>query len=55
MGDDLSAFDSIDNLDEAKRCLKVTYCKYENCHSGARFFMWTTISLLLALLWSLYA
>jgi hypothetical protein len=37
--DEMAEFDSITDLSEAKRCLKITYRKYVNCHSGARFFM----------------
>lgn len=52
--EDLSEFDSITDLGEAKRCLKITYRKYENCHEGARFFMLCTLALLAALVGVLY-
>ncbi len=44
MSDDTTAFDEITDLSEAKRCLKITYGKYVNCHKGARFFMWATLA-----------
>lgn len=46
----LEEFDAITDLSEAKSCLKITYRRYENCHAGARFFMFTTVLLAVALL-----
>lgn len=46
----LEEFDSISDLSEARHCLKFAYRKYENCHAGARFFMFTTVLLVVALI-----
>lgn len=52
--EDLSEFDSITDLGEAKRCLKITYRKYESCHYTARFFMFLSLVLLVIIARGLY-
>ena len=39
----LEAFDEIEDLAEAKSCLKIVYRKYETCHAVARIYLCTTL------------
>lgn len=41
--EELAVFDAITDLSEAKRCLKITYLKYANCHAAGRIFMAASI------------